>query len=94
LWTFDVSSALEKFVLFIQEGGAMSPAQQQQRHAQRQQQHAPFLNRKPGGRASAVLLPPPMPQALLDIVVRCLAAECGDRFKVNHAALQQILPPL
>jgi hypothetical protein len=85
LWTHDVVLALDRFILFVRETATMTTSQKQLRLKQQQRQqrvNAVTYAKKSGARHAPLLLPPPIPQALLDIIVRCLAPDRNQRFQV------------
>lgn len=83
LWTFDVAQALDRFVAFCQDGSSMTTSQKlhRQKHLQKQQKPSMVAKTKHAGRPSTASLPPPIPQALLDIIVRCLVPDREQRFQ-------------
>jgi hypothetical protein len=73
----------------------MTTSQKQLRLKQQQRQqrvNAVKYAKQSGARNAPLLLPPPIPQALLDIIVRCLAPDRNQRFQVMiMAALMVVL---
>jgi hypothetical protein len=82
LWTLDVSQALDRFISFAQEGALMTAAQKQHRQKILQRHQKKVGTFKPGRKSNPSCLPPPIPQALLDIIVRCLVPDRSQRFQV------------
>jgi hypothetical protein len=80
IWTYDVARALDTFIAFVHEGATMTTAQKQQRHKMLQKHQKKLSVSKSSTRPLS--LPPSIPQALLDIIVRCLVPDRKQRFQV------------
>ena len=75
----------------------MTTSQKQLRLKQQQRQQrvtAVTYAKKSGARHAPLLLPPPIPQALLDIIVRCLAPDRNQRFQVIIMAALMVVVEL